>query len=97
MEMIQREPHIAVDQLARISAPTLVIAGDDDPVYLEHTASLFRAVCWSSSIEPISGTLQGRRRRGNSAALAFVHAARTPPRHGDLPLHRRRGLHPSVG
>jgi pimeloyl-ACP methyl ester carboxylesterase len=44
MEMIQREPHIAVDQLTRISAPTLVIAGDDDLVHLEHTASLFRAV-----------------------------------------------------
>jgi pimeloyl-ACP methyl ester carboxylesterase len=43
-EMIQREPHIPVDELTRISAPTLVIVGDDDLVSLEHTVALFRAV-----------------------------------------------------
>jgi pimeloyl-ACP methyl ester carboxylesterase len=44
IEMAQCEPHIAVDDLARISAPTLVLIGDDDMVSLEHTASLYRAV-----------------------------------------------------
>jgi pimeloyl-ACP methyl ester carboxylesterase len=44
IEMAQREPHIAVDDLARISAPTLVLIGDDDMVSLEHTASLYRAI-----------------------------------------------------
>jgi pimeloyl-ACP methyl ester carboxylesterase len=43
-EMTQREPHIPVGELARISAPTLVVAGDDDMVSLEHTVALFRAI-----------------------------------------------------
>jgi len=43
-EMMQQEPHIPVDELNRISAPTLVVAGDDDLVSLEHTVSLYRAV-----------------------------------------------------
>jgi len=43
-EMLQREPHIPVRELARISAPTLVVAGDDDMVSLEHTVALFRAI-----------------------------------------------------
>jgi pimeloyl-ACP methyl ester carboxylesterase len=44
LELAQREPHIAVADLARISAPTLVLVGDDDMVSLEHTASLYRAI-----------------------------------------------------
>jgi pimeloyl-ACP methyl ester carboxylesterase len=44
VEMTQREPHIPVDDLARISAPTLVVAADDDIVSIEHSASLYRAV-----------------------------------------------------
>jgi pimeloyl-ACP methyl ester carboxylesterase len=42
--MASSEPHIAVEQLAQISAPTLVVAGDDDVVTLEHTVALYRAV-----------------------------------------------------
>ncbi|MCU1428774.1 MAG: putative hydrolase or acyltransferase [Actinomycetia bacterium] len=44
VEMTQREPHIPVGELAHISAPTLVVVGDDDMVSLEHTAALFRAI-----------------------------------------------------
>lgn len=44
IEMATREPHIAETDLARISAPTLVLIGDDDMVSLEHTASLYRAI-----------------------------------------------------
>jgi pimeloyl-ACP methyl ester carboxylesterase len=44
VEMVLGEPHIPVAELARISAPTLVIAGDDDMVTLEHTVALYRAI-----------------------------------------------------
>jgi pimeloyl-ACP methyl ester carboxylesterase len=44
VEMVQREPHIPLDELARISAPTLVVIGDDDIVTIEHTAALYRAI-----------------------------------------------------
>jgi pimeloyl-ACP methyl ester carboxylesterase len=43
-EMIQREPTISIGELAGIQAPTLVIAGDDDMVTLEHTIDLYRAL-----------------------------------------------------
>jgi pimeloyl-ACP methyl ester carboxylesterase len=42
--MAASEPHIAAEHLAQISAPTLVVAGDDDLVSLEHTVALYRAV-----------------------------------------------------
>jgi pimeloyl-ACP methyl ester carboxylesterase len=44
VEMTQREPHIPVDELAQISAPTLVVIGDDDMVSIEHSAALLRAI-----------------------------------------------------
>ncbi len=44
IEMAKREPHIPSDQLASISAPTLVLVGDDDMVSLEHTIALYRAI-----------------------------------------------------
>jgi pimeloyl-ACP methyl ester carboxylesterase len=44
VEMLVSEPHIPVSDLARISAPTLVLVGDDDMVALEHTVSLYRAI-----------------------------------------------------
>ncbi len=43
-EMMQREPHIPEGDLARISAPTLVVMGDDDLMSIEHSAALFRAI-----------------------------------------------------
>ena len=42
--MFRREPDIPLDDLARISAPTLVLLGDDDLISLEHTIALYRAV-----------------------------------------------------
>jgi pimeloyl-ACP methyl ester carboxylesterase len=43
-EMISTQPNITVEQLNRISAPTLVLVGDDDLVLLDHTAALFNAI-----------------------------------------------------
>jgi pimeloyl-ACP methyl ester carboxylesterase len=44
VEMVQREPHISLDDLGRIGAPTLVVVGDDDMISLEHTIALYRAL-----------------------------------------------------
>jgi pimeloyl-ACP methyl ester carboxylesterase len=55
LEMAAREPHIAVADLARISAPTLVLIGDDDMVSLEHTAALYRAIP-SGELAVVPGT-----------------------------------------
>src|SRR5439155_17097126 len=42
--MATSEPHIPVEDLSRISSPTLVLVGDDDIVSLEHTVDLFQAI-----------------------------------------------------
>lgn len=44
MSMWKKEPHISVDELRRISARTLVVAGDDDICTLEHTVALYDAI-----------------------------------------------------
>jgi pimeloyl-ACP methyl ester carboxylesterase len=44
IDMAAREPHIPPSQLAAIAAPTLVLAGDDDIMSLEHTAELYRSI-----------------------------------------------------
>jgi pimeloyl-ACP methyl ester carboxylesterase len=43
-EMARTQPHITIEELARISAPTLVLVGDDDLPTLEHTALLYRSI-----------------------------------------------------
>jgi pimeloyl-ACP methyl ester carboxylesterase len=43
-EMLVREPHIPLEDLARVTAPVLVLVGDDDMVTLEHTVLLYRAI-----------------------------------------------------
>lgn len=42
--MWNNEPRISLEDLERIAAPTLVFAGDDDLVSLEHTIAQFRAI-----------------------------------------------------
>jgi pimeloyl-ACP methyl ester carboxylesterase len=44
MAMAATEPTLTIDDLARISAPTLVMSGDDDPVKLSHTVELYEAL-----------------------------------------------------
>jgi pimeloyl-ACP methyl ester carboxylesterase len=58
VEMVQREPHIAADDLARIAAPTLLLVGDDDMVSLEHAVSLYRTIP-GSELGVIPGTSHG--------------------------------------
>jgi pimeloyl-ACP methyl ester carboxylesterase len=55
VELIRREPNISLEELARISAPTLVLVGDDDIVLLEHTVAMFRAIP-KSELAVIPGT-----------------------------------------
>jgi pimeloyl-ACP methyl ester carboxylesterase len=55
VEMIRREPNISLEELARISAPTLVRVGDDDMMPLEHTIEMFRAIP-KSELAAIPGT-----------------------------------------
>jgi pimeloyl-ACP methyl ester carboxylesterase len=55
-DMFRREPHIALTDLGRISARTLVMAGDDDLCSMDHTIALCGAI-------PKSELAVGRARR----------------------------------
>ena len=53
--MAHTQPHITVEELGRISAPTLVLSGDDDLPTLEHTVSLYRSIP-NSELAVVPGT-----------------------------------------
>jgi pimeloyl-ACP methyl ester carboxylesterase len=55
LEMARTQPRISVEDLGRITAPTLVLVGDDDLMTLEHTISLYRAIA-TSELAVIPGT-----------------------------------------
>ncbi len=55
VEMYRAEPNIPIEDLGRISAPTLVLVGDDDVVTLEHTIELYRAIP-NSELAVVPGT-----------------------------------------
>jgi pimeloyl-ACP methyl ester carboxylesterase len=42
--ILDHEPPITPDDLGRITAPTLVVAADDDLIRLEHTIELYRGI-----------------------------------------------------
>jgi pimeloyl-ACP methyl ester carboxylesterase len=54
-EMVSTQPAITVEQLARITAATLVVVGDHDIVTLDHTSTLFRAIP-NSELAVVPGT-----------------------------------------
>lgn len=55
VEMYRAEPDIPIEDLGRISAPTLVLVGDDDFITVEHTLELYRAIP-NSELAVVPGT-----------------------------------------
>ena len=43
-EMWRKEPNVTAEEFGRITAPTLVVTGDDDMMPLEHTIQMYRAI-----------------------------------------------------
>ncbi len=44
MRLFLNEPNISQEQLARIIAPTFVMAGDGDAIVAEHTLRIFKSI-----------------------------------------------------
>ena len=90
-KMVSTQPNISVEQLGRISAPTLVLAGDDDMISLEHTAALFHAIP-NSELAIVPGTshtlLLEKPKLVNRLVLDFLETA--PPR-TFMPIRRASG------
>ena len=75
MKMWLNEPHTRKEELARISAPTLVMAADRDAITLEHTLELFRSIK-GAQLSIIPGTthflLSEKPNATNRAMLEFL-------------------------
>jgi pimeloyl-ACP methyl ester carboxylesterase len=73
--MFRTEPTIRTEDLARITAPTLVLVGDDDLMTLEHTIALYRAIP-GSQLAVVPGTshalLMEKPREVNRIILDFL-------------------------
>jgi pimeloyl-ACP methyl ester carboxylesterase len=44
MRLFREEPELSVEDLAKVTAPSLVLVGDDDCIHHEHTVGLFEAL-----------------------------------------------------
>jgi pimeloyl-ACP methyl ester carboxylesterase len=77
------EPKIAKEELAKISAPTLVMVGDRDSISIEHTLELFRSIK-GAQLCVIPGTthflMSEKPDIVNKATLGFLTTERKPKR-----------------
>ena len=75
------EPNIVTEDLAKILAPTLVVAGDRDAIPIEHTLELFRSIT-GAQLCIIPGTthflLSEKPDMVNNAILKFLTAEKKP-------------------
>jgi len=55
LAMIEEGPAITADELATITARTLIVSGDDDLLTLEHTIAIYRAIA-NSELAVVPGT-----------------------------------------
>jgi pimeloyl-ACP methyl ester carboxylesterase len=81
MKMWLNEPDIRKEELAKIGAPTLVMAGDRDAIPLEHTLDLFRSINGAQLFIVPNAThflLSDRPAATNSAILEFLLAGEKP-------------------
>jgi len=81
LKMWLNEPDIRKEELAKITAPTLVIAGDRDAISLEHTIELFKAIK-GARLSIVPGAthllLSDRSEATNKPILEFLLAKEKP-------------------
>lgn len=76
--MLRTEPDIDLNELNKVSAPTLIIAADHDIVTIEHAAAMQRALPDSQLAVVPGAQLRLRQRARAEAGLAVAHAERPP-------------------
>ena len=89
--MYASEPNLTLDDLATISVPLLVMAGDDDVATLEHTCSLYEAVPGAqlAIIPGTSHSLLKERTKESARTIAFFLQSELPPV-TESPIRRKR-------
>lgn len=88
--MYATQPNLTVDDLAMISIPLLVMAGDDDVATLEHTCSLYEAVA-NAQLAIVPGTSHGLlKERSKESARIITHYLRSElPPVTEMPIRRQ--------
>ena len=79
--MWSEEPTLAVDDLKRVQAPTLVVVGDDDMVRFDHTTALYEGIPESQlAVMPGTSHLLVMEKAGlfNELVLAFLAETADP-------------------
>jgi len=91
--MLAAEPHISIEELRRVRARTLVMAGDDDLVTLEHTIALFR-ILQEAELAVVPGTSHAlpmeKPELVNQLILAFLQQDPAPTL---MPINRAGAAH----
>lgn len=89
MTMIHNEPTMSEADLESISAPALVISGDDDAIHLEHTIALYRALPNSRlAVVPGASHLFPLEKPAHLAALVTEFLADLSPPTTMMPVRR---------
>lgn len=87
IDLLEKQPHIPITDVAKIQVPTLVMAGDRDVIRNEHTLTIFNAIP-KSQLEIFSGAThmipQEDPARFNRKVLEFFGTPFTMPDTKDL-------------
>jgi pimeloyl-ACP methyl ester carboxylesterase len=90
MAMATSEPTWTVDDIATVTAPTLVMAGDDDLIRLTHTAELYEALpAGQLSIVPATSHAMPLERPAEVARIILEFFAADVPPSTMMPIRRR--------
>ena len=89
--MVTTEPTLTTSDLATITAPTLVMAGDDDLVRLDHTCALYEALpAGQLAIVPGTSHVLPLERPAEVARIIMDFLASDVPPATFLPIRRAR-------
>src|SRR5262245_17509701 len=94
LAMFSSEPTLTVDDLHRITAPTMVTAGDDDAIRLDHTCALYEALPNGElAIVPGASHLLPIEKPALVSSLILDFLQRAGPPATFMPMRRGPALH----
>jgi pimeloyl-ACP methyl ester carboxylesterase len=90
LRLFASEPTLTPADLAEISVPVLVMCGDDEPIYLAHTCSLYESIP-ESELCVVPGTSHSllKERTGASVRIIRHFLESTWPPVTEVPIRRR--------
>jgi len=88
-QMWREEPTLIVDDLKSVQAPTLVLVGDDDAVYFDHTIALYEGIAGSQlCVVPGTSHVVVLEKAALFEELVLAFLAETSPPTTMMPIRR---------